>query len=688
MGSLPVAAQEAYAVLTSGGTLTFYYDNLRATRQNYKRIYDMPEDGNYPAWAGFSTYPQKNLKHVVFDVSFSKYRPISTLSWFECCINLQNIEGIQNLNTEKVTDMRSMFSDCYALTSLDVSKFNTQNVVSMSSMFYRCSALTSLDLSNFNTQHITDMSYMFADCKALTSLDVSNFNTQNVASMRNMFEGCKALRSLDLSNFNTENVTSMSYMFFGCKVLTSLDLSKFNAQNVTNMYCMFSGCESLTTIYCNRNWNVGRLVDDKFMFENCTKLKGTNTAYNLYKTGIEMANPATGYFTSPPGPAKAYAVLTPDQTLTFYYDNLRTTHQNYERIYDMPKPGVPPAWAGDDDNPQKNIKHVVLDASFAKYRPTSTHSWFAHCINLQDIKGIRNLNTQNVTDMLGMFQNCKALTSLDVSKFNTQNVTDMGSMFSGCEALTSLDVSKFNTQNVTDMSGMFFSCEALTSLDVSNFNTENVIHMGGMFNSCSALTSLDLSNFNTQHITDMSYMFADCKALTSLDVSKFNTQNVTVMTGMFYGCQALTSLDVSKFNTQKVTDMRYMFDGCEALTSLDVSKFNTQNVSDMRYMFYDCTSLTTIFCNSNWEVGYKYGNDMFNNCTQLKSTNTWFNANKTGIEMANPTTGYFTSKTTGIDNVKTADRAGDGKAYDLSGRRVNESYKGIVIKNGKKYIQK
>lgn len=56
--------------------------------------------------------------------------------------------------------------------------------------------------------------------------------------------------------------------------------------------------------------------------------------------------------------------------------------------------------------------------------------------------------------------------------------------------------------------------------------------------------------------------------------------------------------------------------------------------------------------------------------------------------MANPTTGYFTSKTTGIDHVKTADRAGYGKAYDLSGRRINESYKGIIIKNGKKYIQK
>ena len=157
---------------------------------------------------------------------------------------------------------------------------------------------------------------------------------------------------------------------------------------------------------------------------------------------------------------------------------------------------------------------------------------------------------------------------------------------------------------------------------------------------------------------------------------------------MFSGCEALISLNVSSFNTEKVTDMRTIFSGCKALTSLDVSNFNTQKIIDMADMFSDCTSLTTIFCNSNWKVGYKVGTDMFNNCTQLKGTNTAFDANKTGIEMANPTTGYFTSKTAGIDNVKTADRAGDGKAYDLSGSRVNESYKGIVIKNGKKYIQK
>ena len=608
-GSLPVSAQEAYAVLTSDQTLTFYYDNQRATRQNYQHTYDVPKLWETPAWAGNDDKHQENIKHVVFDASFSACRPTSTSAWFAYCSSLQDIEGIRNLNTENVTNMSSMFEFCQALTSLDVSKFNTQKVTDMDYMFAGCKALTSLDVSNFNTsnvthmlgmflfckaltsldvskfntENVTDMNSMFSECKALTSLDVSNFNTENVTNMFAMFSGCKALTSLDVSNFNTENVTSMGDMFSGCQALTSLDVSKFNTEKVTDMRYMFYGCTSLTTIYCNSNWKVGQNVDDKLMFDDCRQLKGTNTSFDENKTGIEMANPNTGYFTKTVI-AEAYAVLTPnDQTLTFYYDNQRPNHQNYERIYDMPEFQERPTWASDYNT--QNIKHVVFDVSFSKYRPISTCSWFEGFFNLKDIEGMRNLNTKNVTKMYGMFSECIALTSLDVSNFNTENVTSMGNMFSGC------------------------------------------------------------------------------RALTSLDVSNFNTQNVTRMRGMFSRCKALTSLDVSKFNTEKVTDMSYMFFGCE--------------------------SLTTIFCNSNWKVG-RLDNDysMFENCTQLKGTDTVYDRYRTGIEMANPTWGYFTNKTTGIDTVKTADRAGDDKAYDLSGRRVNESYKGIVIKNGKKYIQK
>lgn len=43
---------------------------------------------------------------------------------------------------------------------------------------------------------------------------------------------------------------------------------------------------------------------------------------------------------------------------------------------------------------------------------------------------------------------------------------------------------------------------------------------------------------------------------------------------------------------------------------------------------------------------------------------------------------------TGIAAVETADEEGDATIYNLQGQKVDESYKGIVIKNGKKYFAK
>ena len=44
-----------------------------------------------------------------------------------------------------------------------------------------------------------------------------------------------------------------------------------------------------------------------------------------------------------------------------------------------------------------------------------------------------------------MFYACTSLINLDISNFNTQNITDMGGMFNGCESLNTIDVSHFNT---------------------------------------------------------------------------------------------------------------------------------------------------------------------------------------------------------------------------------------------------
>lgn len=48
----------------------------------------------------------------------------------------------------------------------------------------------------------------------------------------------------------------------------------------------------------------------------------------------------------------------------------------------------------------------------------------------------------------------------------------------------------------------------------------------------------------------------------------------------------------------------------------------------------------------------------------------------------------FEDEPTGIESLTPALSEGDGAIYNLNGMRVNDSYKGIVIKNGKKFYQK
>ena len=153
-------SKEAY-VVEDGSTLTFYYDNNKATRTGTK--YDISTH----KWTGTYRNPNQRITKAVFNSSFKDYRPTTTASWFDCCSKIETIEGMENLNTEEVTDMSNMFEYCKSLKALDFSNFNTAKVTDMDRMFNSCSALTSLDVSKFNTANVTDMSDMFIACSCL-----------------------------------------------------------------------------------------------------------------------------------------------------------------------------------------------------------------------------------------------------------------------------------------------------------------------------------------------------------------------------------------------------------------------------------------------------------------------------------------------------------------------------------------
>ncbi|MDD6001319.1 MAG: BspA family leucine-rich repeat surface protein [Bacteroidales bacterium] len=225
----------------------------------------IPDDAFILArWISLNDVSEKITK-VVFEKSFANYQPTETIRWFSDCKSLIEIEGMANLNTERITNM--------------------------SGMFYGCNSLKTLDLSHLNTKQVTNM--------------------------RGMFEYCSNLVDLDITGFDTQNVESTDAMFLGCNKLTTLDLSSFNTAKVTNMDGMFNDCTTLKTILVGKGWNtalvrgkeevqyyyVNYYEDGGLLFTNCPNLiGGKGTKFNPEKTDKEYARidggiSAPGYFT-------------------------------------------------------------------------------------------------------------------------------------------------------------------------------------------------------------------------------------------------------------------------------------------------------------------------------------------------------------------------------------------------------
>ena len=316
-------------------------------------------------------------------------------------------------------------------------------------MFHNQKVLTTINhIERLHTEHVTTMYGMFYYCYKLRELDLSTFDTSNVTDMDTMFGECKELASLDVSNFNTASVTSMHYMFYGCENLKSLNLTSFNTSEVENMEHMFDYCISLTTIYCNDDWSKGKVKHSDCMFDRCSQLKGA-ISYDPYsgKEDVTYANPTTGYFTG----SEAYAVVDEEaHTLVFYYDINKSTREGEV---------IP---IGDNDWYLYEFYTVTVDSSMANcHSLTSTKGMFSHMEFVDEIIGLEYLNTENVTNMSGMFNGSYQLQSLDLSNFNTSKVTDMSYMFSDCGALTTIYCYDNWQKNGLSSDYMFYGCSAL-----------------------------------------------------------------------------------------------------------------------------------------------------------------------------------------------------------------------------------
>lgn len=429
-----------------------------------------------------------------------------------------------------------------------------------------------------------------------------------------------------LEYLKTSNETNMSNMFYNCESLTSLDLSSFDTSNVTDMSGMFSGCISLTSLDLSK-FDTSKVTYMSNMFSGC----GALTSLDLSK-----------------------------------------------------------------------------------------------------------FNTSKVTDMSGMFNGCSALTSLDLSKFDTSNLISMDNMFNGCNTLKSLVFGQLNTSNVMSMGNIFKDCNALRLVDLSKATGNKIPDMIGTLPENiypvifvpSETTVGDRKNVISPTDGKCDNLEIDAFSLASLSFPYSFTAKTITFRRNFTADKPHTlylpfAMDAKKYGTfytlkeydkenQKVVfgkitaDMTtantpYLFVPNETTANanrivieggnIDVEATTEVEVTEQTEYLVGVYKKHT-FDDTNKANCYGWADEKFMKAGSGASVGACRAYLKLPAESVIGNAPAHLSiqlgdGTTGITAVKGgADGDTDAPMYNLQGLRVDKSYRGVVIKNGKKMIIK
>ena len=247
-------------------------------------------------------YVSSNYKDVVI---YSEKQICETNSFigFTAFEKLKSI-NFKNYSLKYPAGISKMFYHCSELESVDFTNviFSTPNT--LKEMFSGCTSLQSVTFgSNFNTEEVSDMSNMFSNCRSLTSLNLSMFNSASLLKTNNMFSYCYGLQSVTFgSNFAVTNLSSATKMFYNCTSLKSLNLGMCNFSKVSSAENFLSET-TLNQIVCpvnvavNISVNLYNASTKEFcefipnVSSSVTLKKGyTVTAYSAENVNIQQEN--------------------------------------------------------------------------------------------------------------------------------------------------------------------------------------------------------------------------------------------------------------------------------------------------------------------------------------------------------------------------------------------------------------
>ena len=260
-----------------------------------------------------------------------------------------------------------------------------------------------------------------------------------------------------------------------------------------------------------------------------------------------------------------------------------------------------------------------------------------------------------------------------------------GGAFSDLSELTSVMMDNSVRYTCSDA---FQNCSNLTTVNLSN----NLLFLSG-FAGCTSLTSINIPN----SVETIDYRaFEGCTGLTSVNIPN---SVETIGSGAFRNCTGLTSINIPN---SVETIGSGAFRNCTGLTSINIPN-SVKSIGD--YAFKNCTGLTSVTIGSGvTEFGYS----VFADTDNIMSVTSYL-TRPSDLPIYKQT--FFSQKTynygtlyvpegtkdiyirfdgwrnfynivefdpSGINKVM-LDNSDNASVYDLNGRRLNQSQKGINI---------
>ena len=612
-----------------------------------------------PFWNNNDT---REAEHVVFSPNFANARPTLCYYWFNAFSGMDDIQGLEFLNTSEVTDMNSMFASCRSLETINVNNFDMSKVTNTTKMFFSCLELTTIYCDNTWDIATTGNMFMFDDkLVGAVPYDSRKVNGSMANPVIGYFTSSNPV-TLVINGCGSVQVPEIGFPGTTITVVPEPDqFSTFSSITVTGNV---SGNEIEVTA------NGGRYTFT--MPEEPVTVTVTFVTPELVDAVLWTEDNSTLYFVRQP--AEVLRTGTWDgHTITNIWNGDAVTNVGW----------AIPGW--------KIIKtvatKVVFDESFATAEPKSCYAWFSEFNKLTEITGLEHLNTSQVTNMNSMFLGCNLLDSLNVNSFDVSKVTNASAMFRACSNLTTIYCD--NSWDIATTLGMFFGDTKLVGAvpydsnktdgtmanPITGYFTTNMLptviycrkNVDGnnvltLFITCTDEPPVEEGTWEGQTVNRVwrgmyllnmgtnapgwyndtfSSMIARYCTKVVIDES-FARFKPTSFYKWFSNMKYLTKIEGLEYlNTSEATNMNSMFRSCESLKQLDVNTFDVSKVEDATMMFAWCKDLTTIYCNNSWDLTHATTDDMFLWSTNLVGA-VAYNQEQVDGTMANPVTGYFT----------------------------------------------